>query len=116
VFQGVSFLWLYVSNLERSVRFYEGSLQLQVKSRWHEGTTFDLGDLTLGVHVEEGIVRRGNSPVITFAAQNIERVRQHLNQMGVPVGDIQNEPYGRVMSLEDPDGHALLIHEAVQRS
>lgn len=67
----------------------------------------------LGVHVEEGKVVRGNSPVITFnVSENIERVYGELKSRGVRfVQDVTTEPYGKVIPFEDPDGHALLLHQ-----
>jgi predicted enzyme related to lactoylglutathione lyase len=110
---GISFIWLYVSDLERSIRFYGDSLGLGVSRRWHEGATFDLGDVVLGLHIEEGKVTRGNSPTITFKVTgNIEELYDDLVRRGVRfVRAVTTEPYGKIATFEDPDGHALLLHQ-----
>ena len=109
----VSILWLYVSDLDRSVRFYGDTLGLPLRGRWHEGAMFDAGNLELGLHLEEGDVKRGNSPIITFAInRGIEEVHQALKDRAIEFnGPITEHPYGKVVSFQDPDGHVLLLHE-----
>jgi uncharacterized glyoxalase superfamily protein PhnB len=88
-------------------------LGLTLSGRWDEGATFDIANMILGLHLEEGKVFRGNSPVITFNVPgNIEQVYVDLKGRGVKFTQgIATEPYGKVVSFEDPDGHALLIHQ-----
>lgn len=109
----ISFLWLYVGDLERSIKFYNETLGLKQTGKWHEGATFAVGELTLGLHTEEAKVIRGNSPIITFnVKEGIEKVYHKLRERGVKfLGDISEETYGKVVSFEDPDGHKFLIHQ-----
>jgi predicted enzyme related to lactoylglutathione lyase len=114
VIHGVSFLWLYVSDLNRSVEFYGKILGRGVSQRWHEGAIFEFeGDLKLGLHLEEGIVVRGNSPVITLGvSSDLGVVYRALQDQGVCFdGPITTEAYGKIATFRDPDGHALLLHE-----
>jgi glyoxylase I family protein len=110
---GISFIWLYVSDLERSVRFYGETLGIGVARRWHEGAAFNFGNVVLGLHIEEGKVTRGNSPTITFkVTENIDGLYSDLVGRGVHFTQaVTTEPYGRIAAFEDPDGHALLLHQ-----
>jgi predicted enzyme related to lactoylglutathione lyase len=110
---GVSFIWLYVSDLERSVHFYSETLGLDVARRWHEGAAFNFGDVVLGLHIEEGKVTRGNSPTITFkVTDNIDELYSDLVGRGVHFTQaVTTEPYGKIAAFKDPDGHALLLHQ-----
>jgi predicted enzyme related to lactoylglutathione lyase len=112
----VSYIWLYVSDLERSIRFYGETLGLPLARRWHEGAAFKLENLVLGLHLEEGHIVRGNSPVITFNVNgSIEDLCRDLKIRGVQsLKEIATEPYGKIAPLEDPDGHQLLLHEPPQ--
>jgi lactoylglutathione lyase len=110
----VTYVWLYVRDLSRAIHFYRDVLGLHLAAEWSEGASFDVGNLTLGVHLEEGTISRGNSPVITLNANEpIETIHANLQGRKVTsLGHVARESYGKVLSLSDPDGHALLIHEA----
>lgn len=112
----ISYIWLYVSDLDRSVRFYGEMLGLALARRWHEGAAFEMGDLVLGLHLEEGRIVRGNSPVITFNVNgSLESFCNDLKNRGVQsLKQIATEPYGKIAPLQDPDGHQLLLHEPQQ--
>jgi predicted enzyme related to lactoylglutathione lyase len=109
----ISYIWLYVSDLERSVRFYGETLGLSLTRRWHEGAAFEMESLVLGLHVEEAPIMRGNSPVITFNVTGaIEDFCRDLKGRGLQsLKEIATEPYGKVAPFEDPDGHSLLLHQ-----
>ena len=110
---GVSYIWLYVKDLERAVQFYGKILGFPLSEKWHEGALFDVGNLLLGVHLEEGQITRGYSPVVTFrVTDDIEKVCETLKTRGAPfVGNVTVEPYGKIVPLKDPDGHSLLLHQ-----
>src|SRR2546425_12613150 len=101
MFDKITYIWLYVTNLDRSITFYQTGLGLKLTSKWHEGATFDAGNVVLGLHLEEGPTTRGNSPVITLnAAFDIGRIHTELiRREAANVGGVTEEPYGKVLSL-----------------
>ena len=47
-----------------------------------------------------------------FEVNDIEEMRRHLVSLGVKlIGDIREEPYGKLLTFEDPDGHWLEFFE-----
>jgi predicted enzyme related to lactoylglutathione lyase len=108
-----SYVWFYVRDLEKSIQFYSQTLGFAIAGKWHEGALFNVGNLLLGVHIEEGAITRGNSPVVTFrVTDDIEKVCETLKTRGAQFsGDISVEPYGKIVPLKDPDGHSLLLHQ-----
>src|SRR4051794_20913444 len=82
--ENVTFIWLYVSDLERSIRFFGENLGLPLQNRWHEGACFAAGNLTIGVHIKEEPIVCGGSPVITFnVSGRIEDLWESFQKRGV---------------------------------
>lgn len=50
-----------------------------------------------------------------LVVEDIETARTELTSRGVPVGDVQDLPWGRFLFFSDPDGNAWAIQE-IQRS
>jgi predicted enzyme related to lactoylglutathione lyase len=109
----VSYVWFYVKDLEKSIQFYSQTLGFTIAGKWHEGALFNVGNLLLGVHIEEGGITRGGSPIVTFRViDDIEKVYEILKTRGAQfTGGISVEPYGKIVPLKDPDGHSLLLHQ-----
>ena len=51
---------------------------------------------------------------IMFETNNIELVYKELNEKKVKmIGEIRTEPYGKLLTFEDPDGHWLEIYQGL---
>ena len=106
--------WIYVSDLKQSIRFYQNigfELKFVDGNAWAE---FDMGETAFALlqrPAEKGAVQ----PVKTrsmFEVTDIEKMRRHLISLGVNlIGDIRAEPYGKLLTFEDPDGHWLEFFE-----
>lgn len=47
-----------------------------------------------------------------FETDNIELVYEELKNRGVKtIGEIRTEPYGKLLTFEDPDGHWLEFYQ-----
>ena len=47
-----------------------------------------------------------------FEVNDIEEMRRHLVSLDVKlIGEIREEPYGKLLTFEDPDGHWLEFFE-----
>ncbi|MBI2486749.1 MAG: VOC family protein [Deltaproteobacteria bacterium] len=68
----------------------------------------------IGLHIQGGgEIQRGNEPLVTFHIDSdIEKFYDVLKKHGVKLlGKIAEEPIGKVVSFEDPDGYVLSLHE-----
>ena len=75
---------------------------------------FDLGETSFALlqrPAEKGSVQSVKTRIM-FEVNDIEEMRRHLVSLGVKlIGDIREEPYGKLLTFEDPDGHWLEFFE-----
>mgnify|MGYP001022354086 FL=1 len=107
--------WIYVSDLKKSIRFYQ-NIGFELKFIEEDGAwaEFDLGETSFALlqrPAEKGMVQPAKTRIM-FEADHIEEMRQQLVFLGVKlIGDIREEPYGKLLTFEDPDGHWLEFFE-----
>ena len=107
--------WIYVSDLKQSIRFYQ-DIGFELKFIEEDGAwaEFDLGETSFALlqrPAEKGKVQPAKTRIM-FEADHIEEMRQQLVFLGVKlIGDIREEPYGKLLTFEDPDGHWLEFFE-----
>ena len=105
---------IYVSDLEKSIRFYQNigfELKFIDGKEWAE---FDLGETAFALlqrPAEKGAVKPAKTRIM-FEVNDIEKMQQHLVSLGVKlIGGVREEPYGKLQTFEDPDGHWLEFFE-----
>ena len=106
--------WIYVSDLEKSIRFYQNigfGLKFIDGNAWAE---FDLGETTFALlqrPAEKGKVQPAKTRIM-FEVNDIEKMRRYLISLGVKlIGVVKEEPYGKLLTFEEPDGHWLEFFE-----
>ena len=106
--------WVYVSNLEKSIRFYQDigfELKFIDGNAWAE---FDMGETSFALlqrPAEKGAVRPAKTRIM-FEVNDIEKIRQQLISLSVKlIGGVREETYGKLLTFEDPDGHWLEFFE-----
>ena len=113
---------LKVRDRERSERFYEGVLGLQIAARMDAPPmTF----FTLGNHHDFAIVAVGpdgpdaaaNSPGLFHVAfkvgdstDDLRRTKAHLDALGVEIAGISDHTVSQSIYLNDPDGNTLELY------
>ena len=113
--QKVYACWIYVSDLKKSIRFYQ-NIGFELKFIEEDGAwaEFDLGETSFALlqrPAEKGKVQPAKTRIM-FEADHIEEMRQQLISLGVKlIGDIREELYGKLLTFEDPDGHWLEFFE-----
>jgi len=107
--------WVYVSDMAQSVRFYQ-DIGFTVKFVEKDGAwvEFDLGETSFALlqRLEEKGKVQPRKTRIMFEVARIEEMQEHLISLGVKrIGSIRKEPYGKLLTFEDPDGHWLEFFE-----
>jgi metallothiol transferase len=106
--------WIYVSDLVQSMDFYQNKMGLEVKLQFEDWVEFDLGVTSFAIlkrPPEKGEV----VPTKTRIMFEVEDI-QEFYDMAVGkkiklIGEIRNEEYGKLLTVEDPDGHWLEVYQ-----
>lgn len=107
--------WIYVSNLEKSIRFYH-DIGFELKFIEEDGAwaEFDMGETAFALlqrPAEKGAVKPAKTRIM-FEVNDIEKMRRHLVSLGVNlIGGVREESYGKLLTFEDLDGHWLEFFE-----
>lgn len=110
---GISAVWLPVSDMDRAVNFYEHKLGLTVREQQPEWSELELDGQLIGLNGRSGETTGGDGgALIAFSAgDGIEAEVERLKGEGVEFsGDISDHPWGRVVPFKDPDGNDLQLY------
>lgn len=112
--KGVSVVWLPVTDMQRAVAFYSGTLGLSVESQQDEWAELSTDGLTIGLNArdEETAGPEGGAVLAFRPAAPIDDAVSELVGKGVEfVGEVSEHPWGKVASFHDPDGNSLQLYE-----
>ena len=108
--QGISAIWLPVTDMPRAVAFYRDSLGLDVLEHGGDWSEVTAGDQRIGLNASESPAGDGGA-VIAFAVEDIETTVDELKGKGVSFsGDVSDYPWGRIAPFTDPDGNDLQVY------
>lgn len=115
--RGISHLTFSVSELNRSMLFYERVLGAQLLVRSEKTAYFDLNGLWIALNVKTGIPRREIRLSYTHIAFRVEAGdlpgwRERLREAGVEcsAGRPRHPGEGESVYFADPDGHKFELH------
>jgi lactoylglutathione lyase len=105
----IEVVYLYVTDLERSLRFYRDLLELPlelVQPHWAEA---QLGGTRFALHLADESSRPNvpNTIRVSLRVDDLERTVERLRAAGVVCGDIVREPWGSLSEALDPDGYEI---------
>jgi catechol 2,3-dioxygenase-like lactoylglutathione lyase family enzyme len=102
--KGIAYIRIGVSDLEKSVSFYQDSLGLEKISEWPTGAIFDVGKIALGVELKA-------KPKIFLLVNDVDKAYRDLKDKGVKfVTEPKDQPWGvRDATFVDPDGITFTI-------
>jgi uncharacterized glyoxalase superfamily protein PhnB len=105
---------VYVTNMEVSVDFYSkllpASTIVTTSPYW---TELNVGGSSLALHITESIDHTDNGMALALdAATTLEQVLSLLGEAGITAsGEICAQPFGRSVTVTDPDGLVIQINE-----
>ena len=63
-----------------------------------------------------GMMPDGSQQMIQVVVKSAEEARDHLRQRGVECSDVDEQPWGRFVTMADPDGNRWAFQELPPRS
>lgn len=115
--KGVNHFLYSVSELERSIEFYQNVFDAKLLVKGRNTAYFDLNGMWLALNVEKDIPRDEISQSYTHVAFSIEEaefnsVYKKLEELGVNIltGRPRDEKDKKSIYFTDPDGHKFEFH------
>lgn len=103
----------FVSNLDKSQKFYEDVLGLEKKYCYSSYVGFECGGVEIGLIPKPKTTNRMNvaSPAVTFLVDDVEAFCARLKKKGVKFSEELHQEIwgGRQAAFTDPDGNILEI-------
>ena len=107
--------WVYVCDLQRSIEFYR-NIGFGIKHTDGDWVEFEVGETSFAIlkrPESKGEVLPQKTRIM-FETDDIELLFDTLKQRGVKlIGAIREEPYGKLLTFEDSDGHWLEFYEPI---
>ena len=105
---------IYVTDMDESIGFYSKLLPAStVVTSSPYWTELNVGGSSLALHITESVDHAGDGVTVSFdAATTLEQVVSLLGESGItPSGEICAQPFGRSLTVTDPDGLVIQINE-----
>lgn len=105
---------VYVTDMNRSIAFYTKLLPAAtIVTSSPAWTELLVGDATLALHIASSVDHEGDGMGLGLDAPTmLEAVVAQLTEAGIsPSGEICAQPFGRSVSVTDPDGLVIQINE-----
>jgi predicted enzyme related to lactoylglutathione lyase len=113
---GTAVVWLPVSDTQRALSFYEERLGLRKLSADGDWAMLDANGLSIGLNARESAAGSGGAVIAFRPEGGLDAAVEQLRADGVDVpGEISEHPWGRVATLNDPDGNDIQLYEPPDR-
>jgi lactoylglutathione lyase len=110
--RGINVIYLYVSQMERSLAFYRDLLGIPLEGDgdWQEAR---LGDTRFALHRAHGGVGGLSAGTIhvDFEVADLDAAAEGLRDAGVDVKETMRDEWGSAVEIGDPDGYRLYLFQ-----
>jgi glutathione S-transferase fosA5 len=110
---GLNHITLAVRDIDRSFRFYVGTLEARPLARWSTGVYLLAGDLWLCLTLDEGTrpppLEEYSHIAFSVPAAGFDHASARIRGYGAVIWQ-ENRSEGASLYFLDPDGHKLEIH------
>lgn len=105
-------VFYYVSDLERSIRFYRNVLGFKLVSR-DVVARFDIDGVLFEVvpAPDQSVLRQAGNARLCLRVDSVEEALTELRAKGVHTGKAESRGTGKLGSFEDPDGNEICLWE-----
>lgn len=112
---------IYVSDMDRSVRFYTEVLGLKLAERYgNEWASVEAGSVRIGLHpasARNPAGRNGSMTIGFLVVGSLEGTVRQLEAKGVSFPlNVQDDKEGKSAVFSDPDGHGLYLYQVAEYS
>lgn len=107
-----------VTDLERSLDFYQNILGLTLLFKQDDWAEFSIGGQRLAIRKEKALPKPkiAGGAVVWFETKSIESIVAQLRDKGVSFnGEIKSFPYGKLVSFYDPDENEIGLYEPPEK-
>ena len=120
-FRKVGAVILLVTNMEKSIKFYNEILELPIKTKSKDWTEFFNNDTVLALHPapkkKKSTLKVGSGTLVGFEVSDLNSTIEKLKQKRVKFfKKPKEEPFGKHAIVQDPDGHLISIAEIKEKS
>jgi len=107
---GFDCVFYYVSDVDRSVRFYQEVLGLKVTSQDFV-TRFEVGGVLFELvpTTDRGKLQGGGNARLCLAVDDMAEAIADLKKKGVKTAEVQKKHNGLLSSFTDPDGNEICL-------
>jgi catechol 2,3-dioxygenase-like lactoylglutathione lyase family enzyme len=112
-----------VADIDRAKEFYVGKLGFSDDTDANVGDGIRFVQLTLpgsacSIALTSGVHKMapGSIDGLQVVVDDADAAREHLRERGVPVGEVQEFPWGRFVFFADPDGNAWSVQQPPVRA
>lgn len=105
--------FVYTTDMARSLDWYRTVIPTAtLRSESPYWSELDIDGDTLALHASESVSPGGAAGISFVAIEPLEDLLARLEAVGIgPARGIQDEPFGRSIVLQDPDGFTFQVNE-----
>lgn len=121
MFRKIGAVILLVSDMQRSIDFYQKTLELPIKNRSQEWVEFFKDGTTIALHpMKKHLQKQAQSKVgvlVGFMVEDMEKTYKKLKAKNIKfIKEPKNEAFGKHAIVADPDGYMISIAQLTTKT